>query len=127
MIELLKTIKIYVEKRKIEIEKVNFDILLNQDSTYIDKIIKADDDCNKLALIYLLSNENFNSEINKFKKDIIDYISNLNFTLNLSKYLLKYGIKVMTNKDVLAREDAKEIISLIINAKENYQVHYGVK
>ena len=44
MIELLKIIKMYIEKGKIKIEKVNFDILLSQDATFIDKIIKADDE-----------------------------------------------------------------------------------
>ena len=42
-------------------------------------------------------------------------------------YQAEYGSKVATNKEVLAREDAKEIISLITNVKERYQAKYGIK
>ena len=80
MLESLKIIKKFVEERKINLDEVNFDILLSQDSTFIDKIIEASDDYNKLVLIYLLSNEDFNSEINRFKKDIINYISIISFS-----------------------------------------------
>ena len=126
MLELLKIIKEFVEERKINLDEVNFEILLSQDSTFIDKIIEASDDYNKLALIYLLSNEDFNSEINRFKKDIINYISSISISFS-EDYQVEYIRKVATSSAVLAREAAKEIISLIKNAKGWNQAEYGYK
>ena len=44
----------------------------------------------------------------------------------LKKYINHWGGSyVAVNENVLKREDAKDIISLIVNAKEEYQAQYG--
>ena len=121
MLELLIIIKKYVEKGIIDIEKVNFDLLLNNEEKVFNDIIKVSDTNKKIALIYLYSNETFMSDENKHKKSLIAYFK----TAELECFSVKKGIEVATNKDVLKREDAKEIISLITNAKGDDQAHYG--
>ena len=121
MLEVLRIIRRYVEKKTINIEKVNFDILLSNDEKVLNDIIEESDTKKRVTLIYLYSNEAFMSDKNKHKESLIEYFK----TLELKDFQLKKGIEVATNADVLAREDSKEIISLIVNAKEDYQAYRG--
>lgn len=121
MLEVLEIIKKYVEENKIDIRKVNLPLLLNQDEKIYEDIVSVDDINNRISLIYLYSNEKFNSNENKNYNEIIEIFKNN----KLSTYQATYGCDVATNERVLAKENCKEIISLIITAKEEYQALYG--
>ncbi len=121
MIELLELIKDYVKNYKIDISKINFDVLLSNKETILNDIIEESDINRRIALIYLYSNATFLSEENKYKESLVEYFK----TLELKDFQLKNGIKVATNEDVLKRADAKEILDLIVSAKEDYQAQNG--
>ena len=121
MLEVLRIIRRYVEKTTIDVEKVNFDVLLRNEEKVFNDIIEESDTNRRIALIYLYSNKTFMSDENRYKETLIEYFK----TLELEDFQLKNGIEVATDAIILEREDAKEIISLIVNAKEYYQAEYG--
>ena len=121
MIEVLKIIKNYVENKKIKVHKINFDVLLSSHDSVFKDILEEKDDNKRISLIYLYSNKTFIDDSNKHKDDIIAFFK----TAELTDYKAEYGSNVAVNENVLKREDAKEIIKLIVNAKETYQAWHG--
>ena len=121
MLEVLEIIKKYVEENKIVIRKINLSLLLNQDEKIYEDIISSVDINNRISLIYLYSSEKLNSNGNENYNGIIEIFKNN----KLSTHQATYGCDVATNERVLAKENCKEIISLITTAKEEYQALYG--
>ena len=95
MLEVLKIIKDYSKENKIDINRINFTVLLNQDSSVYNDIKNAIEDNNRIALIYLYSNEMFNSAENKHRDEILEIFKNN----KLKAYQMKYGYDVATNND----------------------------
>ncbi len=123
MLEVLKIIKDYSKENKIDINRINFTVLLNQDSSVYNDIKNAIEDNNRIALIYLYSNEMFNSAENKHRDEILEIFKNN----KLKAYQMKYGYDVATNKDLYTKKDYKDIISLVVNAKGECQAIGGSK
>ena len=97
VLELLRIIKKYVEKKIIDVEKVNFDLLLNNEEKVFNDIIEVRDTNRRIALIYLYSNETFMSAENKHKEGLIEYFK----SSELKDIRIKDANKVTTNEDVL--------------------------
>ena len=67
MLKVLEIIKKYIEKRKIDVKKIDLKVLLKQDEKAFRNILLEEDTNKQISLIYLYSNETFNSKENKHK------------------------------------------------------------
>lgn len=111
MLEVLKIIRKYVENNKIIVNKINFDVLLSGNESIFKDILEEKDTNIRISLIYLYSNKDFMDDNNKYREKIIKYFK----TKELTDYQVRYGSTVATNKTVLEREDALDIISSVVN------------
>lgn len=119
MLELLQFIKDCVKKDILNINDINFDILLSQSEEVFNSIMKTSAN-KRIPLIYLYSSEGFTDEKNEYKNEIISFFSDN----DLNNFQIKYGCLIAGNKDALELplEKLIELITIVISSEEEYQV-----